>query len=454
MTRYEYWGYKIMNQALANIKENLSHFFLAVNIFKLVSVEEISEIATDGKHLYFNPHHVICLYESQRTQQIEYTIIHLIIHGFLGHFQNTSYVRKKLAWRVMDLEVEQIMDRMEYENQWVCKKPKDYQTMGMSLYYKALQDNVLAKKILYIGRNRVVDPHEYWWNRYEKNFHIGTGGGIKAEQETDKEEYEEEEKKIAQQWEEAKEYLLDMNGGNGDKTDIVQALTSNNKKKNTGYGTKTEESESYVTALNKEYSFADVFREFLISRCSSKECPDYIDPMLYLYGLEMYEDVPLVEPLEEIEEVKLSNMVIAIDTSGSCTEYTNSFLTQLISIFREISKNFTFEKIYLMQCDCSIKNICEFKKVEELKEINHGMKMYGFGGTSFKPVFRWINSNLVEQGKTVDCLLYLSDGEGSFPQEETPYPTFFILPYEECSDDDFIPGWVRKVYIEKLNKNQ
>lgn len=453
MTRDEHLGYKIMNLAFANIKENLSHFSMAVKIFELVSVEEIREIATDGKHLFFNPHHVLSLYENYGANRIEYTIIHLIIHGYLGHFQDTSYVRKKPAWRVMDLAVEQIMDGLGYENQWACKKPEGYQTMGMSLYYKALQDNALAKRILAIGRKRVVDPHEYWWNRWKKNASADTGNGLQCGPGDDADENAEEAKKVADQWEKAREYLLDMQGEHGDKADIVHALISNHKKKVAGYGTETADSDNFVTAVNKEYSFADVFREFLVNRCSSKECPDYMDPMLYQYGLEMYGDVPLVEPLEEIEEVKLSNMVIAIDTSGSCAEYTSSFLAQVISIFREISKNFTFENIYLMQCDCSIKNICEFSRVEELMEINHSMRMYGFGGTSFIPVFRWINTNLVEQGKTVDCLLYLSDGEGSFPQEVVEYPTFFILPYVEGQGGDCIPDWIKKVYIEKQNDN-
>ena len=53
-------------------------------------------------------------------------------------------------------------------------------------------------------------------------------------------------------------------------------------------------------------------------------------------------------PLEEMEEVRLGNLVVAIDTSGSCEEFVGSFLAQLISIFKEIGTNFHFEKIYFL----------------------------------------------------------------------------------------------------------
>lgn len=229
--------------------------------------------------------------------------------------------------------------------------------------------------------------------------------------------------------------------------ELCKAL--NRKLKGAGHGTESGEGSRCVQPEGEELSFREVFSEFLKSRCVSKDQPDFHDPMLYQYGLDMYGDIPLVEPLEEMEEVRLGNLVIAIDTSGSCEEFVGSFLTQLISIFREIGTDFHFEKIYLIQCDSSIKNICEFVEVEELAEVKTSMKMYGFGGTSFAPVFRWIERNLIEMSESVDCLLYFSDAEGDFGMKEPEYPVFFIIPEDVKAEgvEMPIPDWIKKVYL-------
>ncbi|KIR01221.1 hypothetical protein P261_00035 [Lachnospiraceae bacterium TWA4] len=65
------------------------------------------------------------------------------------------------------------------------------------------------------------------------------------------------------------------------------------------------------------------YRQFLQQFMSTKEDSvldlDSFDYIYYLYGLEHYEDMPLIEPLEYKEVTRLEQLVIAIDTSGSCS---------------------------------------------------------------------------------------------------------------------------------------
>lgn len=447
MTRDNAIALKIINKAMQNVKSQLEPLTYAVNILKPQPVEDdIEMLMTDSENLYFNARQVILLYERGQAICLEYQIIHILMHGILGHFSDTEYMAKKLAWRVMDLEVEQILDEIQLKNPMSCTRPDNYQTIGMSLYHHALRDTVLRKRVLNIGAKRQVDDHELWWNRNKNKSNTACGDGVEGTGNGNgaRENSSSGEDVIADKWNKAREYLL---GNESELTENSFRNISDKLKKNKGYGSESGGDSKCVKADSKNYSFHEVFKEFLQSKSVSKDQPDFHDPMLYQYGLDMYGNIPIIEPLEEIEELQLSNLVIAIDTSGSCEDYVQMFLSQIISIFKEISTHFHFEKIYLMQCDASIKNVCEFSEISELEEVNETMKMYGFGGTSFTPVFRWIERSLTDKGDQVDCLLYLSDGEGSFPMKEPEYPVFFIIPEDIQDDAGYIPKWIRKVSI-------
>jgi len=93
--------------------------------------------------------------------------------------------------------------------------------------------------------------------------------------------------------------------------------------------------------------------------------------------------------------------------------------------------------------------------LEELSEEDFGARtLYGWGGTSFCPVFDSVNK-LAEEGKKIDCLIYLSDAEGDFPKERPEYPVFFVLPdtEEEIEQNkwlkQYVPGWVQLISIGK-----
>jgi len=47
----------------------------------------------------------------------------------------------------------------------------------------------------------------------------------------------------------------------------------------------------------------------------------------------------------------------------------------------------------------------------------------GGGGTDFRKVFEYIEEKSIE----LDCLVYFTDAEGSFPEEEPPYPVIWIV---------------------------
>lgn len=439
---------KIMDRAMMAVKEKTEVLTLAVNLLTPRSVEgDLLGLATDGEYLFYSPGYTLRIYESGNVEILERAILHIVIHGLLGHFEDTSYKRYKLAWRVMDIAVEQVLSRAGlslYNGVFVENLPR---TIGMSLYYHSLTDKRISRRVMN-SPVQANDDHSFWWQKNKRRCKEPqkTCGGKSGSSKDDGSS------KKADRWKKAREYLMG-DASPGDTKNPEEKLSAALRSGNKAAGTDSDDEVICAVAKGEEFSFTDVFGQFLTTKTSCREDTDQNDRMLYQYGLYMYGDVPLIEPCEEKEDAELENLVIALDTSGSCEGYIDIFLAQLMGIFRDLSTNIKFKKIYLIQCDSRIKNICEFEEVEELREVSGSMKMYGFGGTDFRPVFSWIKRNLTEKDEQVDCLLYFSDAEGSFPKRESEYPVFFILPESEDCGEVEVPGWIKKVYLTK-NKGE
>jgi len=111
------------------------------------------------------------------------------------------------------------------------------------------------------------------------------------------------------------------------------------------------------------------------------------------------------------------DIVVAVDTSGSISQKE---LTEFLSEILTISKSFSVMRMTIIVCDCEIKNVYELDNNDfDLNKI----KIHGYGGTDFRPVFRWIEKNK----PTTKLLIYFTDGEGEYPSSET-VKTLWILP--------------------------
>jgi predicted metal-dependent peptidase len=116
-----------------------------------------------------------------------------------------------------------------------------------------------------------------------------------------------------------------------------------------------------------------------------------------------------------------SHIVVAIDTSGSMTDDI------LADVIGEIDKlrSTTECRLTLIQCDAAI------HKVEEFDEYSGAsfarFRVFGRGGTSFKPVFNWIRDQSQRGIYQFDTLIYLTDGYGDFPEKPPTYPVLWIM---------------------------
>ena len=83
--------------------------------------------------------------------------------------------------------------------------------------------------------------------------------------------------------------------------------------------------------------------------------PDSFDYGFYAYGLELYGNIPLMEPLEYQETRKIHDLVIVIDTSDSCREgVIAAFLSETRAILNQSDLFFQNANLHIIQNDAAV----------------------------------------------------------------------------------------------------
>lgn len=107
----------------------------------------------------------------------------------------------------------------------------------------------------------------------------------------------------------------------------------------------------------------------------------------------------------------------ALDTSGSITDEE---LREGLSELQGICGAFPSYKIHLFACDAELQYA---QVIEPAEEINISAMGKGGGGTSFVPVF----NKIAEEGISLNCLVYFTDGYGEFPDSPPEYPVLWVI---------------------------
>lgn len=88
------------------------------------------------------------------------------------------------------------------------------------------------------------------------------------------------------------------------------------------------------------------------------------------------------------------------------------------------------------------------RELRDLERYLDTLQIHGLGGTDFRPVFAYVDSEL-EQGNLTNLagVIYFTDGHGTFPKHRPAYDTAFVLM--EDPEDITVPPWAMKVVLEE-----
>lgn len=214
-------------------------------------------------------------------------------------------------------------------------------------------------------------------------------------------------------------------------------------------GSQKGEKEEYLQpAAKSRYDYKKFLKQFTFPREEVELDLESFDYIFYHFGMEEYGDMPLIEPLEYKEVNRMEELVIAIDTSGSCSSETvQQFLAETYSILSNRENFFHKMKVYIIQCDCCIQDVVVIHSEEEWKNYSRNIRIQGRGGTDFRPVFTYVQEQRQKKElKDLKALIYFTDGDGIYPRSAPEYRCAFVF-LEQTQKMDLVPPWAVKLLV-------
>ena len=111
-------------------------------------------------------------------------------------------------------------------------------------------------------------------------------------------------------------------------------------------------------------------------------------------------------------------IAVAVDTSASTQALQVMFLSELAGLVHAYGRY----EMLLVQGDAKVQHVSTYTQDEPLEPTK--LRLRGFGGTDFRPVFR----HLREHGPTPSALVFMTDGQGVAPNQPPGYPVLWALP--------------------------
>lgn len=430
----------ILSLTRSRLLINFRFLDTAIGRLEIYNDDLIFQLATNGKRMYFCSQWVLETYKEEQeklNRAYLHTVLHCIFqHPFVSHKLNKEY------WNLAtDIAVENILSEMrvpqincngiQYQEQMLSRLRGEVKPLTAEKIYKYLwEKNYSSEEVEKLAGYFYRDNHGLWWpdDEDEEN--------NQNDESSQSEELNLEE--LMKEWEEISKMMdVDLDTLSQDEQNS-DSLTQNLKE------------------LNRDkYDYRRFLQKFAVRGEDMKINDDEFDYVYYNYGLETYGNMPLIEPLEYKEIHKINDFVVAIDTSGSVQgELVQKFLDKTYSILMLEESFFSKINMRIIQCDDQIQEEVKITSKEELNRYLGSMKIKGFGGTDFRPVFRRVEELIKEKEfKKLKGLIYFTDGYGIYPEVKPSFEASFIyLGYDH--ERPSTPVWAIKLILEEEQLGQ
>lgn len=377
--------------------------------------EEEKQIRTDGDVFFFSEDFIIQEY-AKEPQRVTRGMLHMLLHCLYLHPWTEMEQDRPLFHLACDIAVETMIEREKID--------------GLRLQLDPLRDEVF-----HFLSNRKVSAQDIFRMLMAEEV-PGETDALKA----------------AFCFDDHTSWAEQEEGSAGEKRHKwthIAAFSSDRKSKSATYGSQAGEDTEVLDEWSKSrYDYRRFLKQFSVLREEVELDLESFDYIFYHLGLENYKDMPLIEPLEYKEVNRLEELVIAIDTSSSCsTEVVQQFLTETYQMLSQKENFFRRMKVYLIQCDTHIEDVVVIHSEEEWKKYSSRITIVGRGGTDFRPVFRYVEElQKKKEIRNLKGLIYFTDGDGIFPKEKTSYETAFVF-LKEKAKLDYVPDWAQVLLI-------
>lgn len=400
-------------------------------------------LAVDGAHIFYDAPAVLRVYRQEKERSVR-NYLHMVLHCVFRH----SFVDKLVdhdCWDLAcDMAVEAVITELNIRAATAACQSRQKAVLEQlrqqvkdltaeKLYRHLLDHRPAPEEFLALRELFYADDHTLWYLPPEQRAALtgqtaledgpsgksGLPGSARAE--------------LIRRWKELSERMqTDLETFSRQRGDTAVGLVQN------------------LRAVNREqYDYAAFLRKFAVLGEAMQVNDDEFDNIFYTYGLKLYDNMPLIEPLEYKEVKRIREFVIAIDTSGSVSgELVQKFIQKTYNILKQEESFFKKINLHILQCDAEIQEDVKITNQEEFDRYLQIMQLRGFGGTDFRPVFSHVEElRRSREFVNLKGLLYFTDGYGVFPEKKPDYSTAFVFVNERYEIPE-VPPWAIRLVLE------
>lgn len=410
----------IWEDALSQLYVGMRYLDTALHILRRQPDSSFPGFGTDGESLFYRPDTVLALYRAGSVE-VNRACLHVTIHCLFGHLFRERDPQELLWQLACDAAAEYIIDHLHAgcvhlpvrarRREFYLRLENFCAVPTAEAVLRFLEQKPYSEReLLELAQEFYCDSHSLWPK--------------KRTPQTQRQK---------NRWEDAREKMqTDMEtfskeSAGGDKAMLEELRVENRPR----------------------YEYRKFLKKFSVLREELHADPDSFDYIFYNYGMQLYGNMPLIEPQETREVHRVEDFVIAVDTSMSCRgELIRLFLRETYGVLSESESFFRKVNVHIIQCDEKIQEDVIITDGKELERYMEHFTVKGMGGTDFRPVFSYVNT-LIAQGafRNLRGLIYFTDGYGTFPAKRPLYETAFIFMQEDYRDVD-VPPWAIKLILE------
>ncbi|HWQ80395.1 MAG TPA: VWA-like domain-containing protein [Anaerovoracaceae bacterium] len=490
-------AYDIFKLSRNTLMIHLRFLDAALIRFAPVSHTRTGELATDGQFLYYNALHVLRSYKAAPEIPVR-DYLHVALHCVFRHLFISRRIQAEVWDLACDIAVENVITglglravvcpREGRQAGLISKLKEEVKPLTAEKLYRYFLDRQLTREeYRHIREPFYADDHGIWYEEPEEK-----GEGSRDEDQRDENDPDSADSPMIGDNSKGEDFMPPPDDGVEEEGDGSGEFIGEETDSGSGEGTSGGEEErrsdqpsltrdeleqlwkeigervrvdletasnswgeaagdmmQELAAVNREkYDYAGFLRRFSVLGENVEVNDEEFDYIFYTYGLKLYDDMPLVEPLEYKEVKRIREFVVALDTSQSVAgDMVQKFVTKTYNILKQSENFFTKINVHILQCGASVQEDAKITCQEDFDEYIKTMTLRGFGGTDFRPVFSYVDQLVASHEFTnFKGLIYFTDGYGTFPERKPDYDAAFVF-VEAGRETPEVPVWAIKLLL-------
>ncbi|MDO5148533.1 MAG: VWA-like domain-containing protein [Oscillospiraceae bacterium] len=425
-------------------------------------------IACDGKNFFFDPKFILQCFKRGREIPVR-NYFHMLLHCIFRHYITGPDINEEAWGLACDIAAESIINEIdlpsmhrqdEEQKKIISEIQAKVNFLTAEKIYRYLLNNDISRITIAEWRKHfTADDHSIWFNHSSGGISSGDKDGN-----SDKTANSENNSASADSEESSDNQDNDSNAENDNKSgksetdkqweELAEKILTDLETMSKRQGDKSANFIQNLKAVTREkYDYSEFLKKFSVMGEKMKINDDEFDYIFYTYGMSILSSsgrkMPLIEPLEYKEIKSIREFVIAIDTSGSVHgELVQKFIQKTYNILKQTESFFTRINLHIIQCDAEIQEDVKITSQDEFDNYLKNMKLKGFGGTDFRPVFSYVD-RLRNNHEFVNLkgLIYFTDGYGIFPERQPDYNTAFVFIDDNYNNPE-VPVWAIKLILQ------